>query len=117
VLKEVLAIERQIGEGVARGNPDVVEKTLADEFVYSYAGSTMDKWQFLSKITPLPDYISSSIHDTNLRLDGSTATLTGTGIISFRSYKFITQFSDTFIKRNGRWQIISAKILKNERSN
>ena len=116
--KELVAIAQELFDAVAVGNKAPWEKYLADDVIY-----TDENWQILTKkdlvdgLQPLPKGYAGSIRMANVqsRINGDAA------VLSYRLLEEETVFdqklaptyleTDTYFKRNGRWQLIAAHVI------
>jgi ketosteroid isomerase-like protein len=116
--------ERYIKEGEAawaeaasKGDTDTIERVVADDYI----GVDPDG-NFYNKATELSNTrndhgaitVSNHVNDINVRFYGDTAVAQGTETWEVRrpapkrgSYVW----TDTWIKRNGKWQIVAAEDL------
>ncbi|HSS19781.1 MAG TPA: DUF4440 domain-containing protein [Pyrinomonadaceae bacterium] len=116
--KELVAIAQELFDAVAVGNKAPWEKYLADDMIY-----TDENWQILTKkdlvagLKPLPTGYAGTIRMANVqsRSNGDAA------VLSYRLLEEETVFgqkltptyleTDTYFKRNGRWQLIAAQVI------
>jgi Domain of unknown function (DUF4440) len=116
--KELVAIAQELFDAVAVGNKAPWEKYLADDMIY-----TDENWQIQTKkelvdgLKPLPQGYSGTIRMANVqsRINGDAA------VLSYRLLEEETVFgqkltptyleTDTYFKRNGRWQLIAAHVI------
>ena len=116
--KELVAIAQELYDAIAVGNKAPWEKYLADDMIY-----TDENWQILTKkdlvegLRPLPKGYSGSIRIANIqsRVNGDAA------VLSYRALEAETIFgqkltptylvTDTYFKRNGRWQMIASHVI------
>ena len=114
VLQELLDIERRTFDAIQLGDKAVVESFMADEFVQKEGGKTYTKAQLLAAIRPSSLKLSYSYEDVKLNLTGDTAVLTGIAVLrGQRGGAMVAvrqQFTDTFVRRNGRWLVISSEV-------
>jgi hypothetical protein len=115
--RELKGIAQQLLDAVGAGDKSVWEKYLADDVIY-----TDENWRILTKkqlvesLAPFPKGYSGSIRIDNFqsRINGDLA------VLSYRAleeeYIFeqkltpVYMVTDTYIKRNGRWQMIASHI-------
>ena len=109
VERELVEIERQYD--IAQTKHDVVffEKLETDNFILTYPdGSTLTRAQdiaFLESCDPRIEYVSDDLH---VQLFGNAAILSGrTTAISPTGDQDSWRWLDLFVKRDGRWQILS----------
>lgn len=122
--QELVRIAQELYDAIPVGNKAPWEKYVADDVIY-----TDENWHILTKkdlldgLNPLPKGYSGSIRMANIqsRINGDAA------VLSYRAleeeYVFgqklapIYLVTDTYFKRNGRWQLIAshAIVLPSER--
>jgi len=106
--------ERQWAESVASGQTGAVERCLANDFVgVDPDGSQYDKTKMVSETRNAPkSYSSNHLNDVKVRFYGNAAVAQGDESWVKKSGergRFV--WTDTWIKRNGRWQIVAAEDL------
>jgi uncharacterized protein (TIGR02246 family) len=113
--REIEAGERAWGQAFVHGDATTVERLLSDDFVGVLpGGETYSKAQMLKAVAAGP-------HDTSDQLDGLTIRLYGdTAVAQAREHMVgpspelkpsDTVFTDTWIRRGGRWRIVAAEDL------
>jgi hypothetical protein len=117
VLAELKEAEGKITEANIKGDKTTLERMLADDYIAIAAdGKSYNKAQTLASTEPAEGVASWSIDGAKLLSYGrDVATLTG--IITFRTQDMVErqQFTDSFIKRDGRWQAFASQntVIKN----
>jgi hypothetical protein len=117
VLTELKDAEGKITEANIKGDKTTLERMLADEYLAIAAdGKSYNKAQTLATTETADAVTSWSIDGAKLLSYGKdSATLTG--IITFKTSDMVErqQFTDSFIKRDGRWQAFASQstVLKN----
>ncbi|HEY6130300.1 MAG TPA: nuclear transport factor 2 family protein [Candidatus Acidoferrum sp.] len=108
--------ERQWAESVASGDSSVVERILADDFVgVDPDGSLYEKGKMVKDTAAAPKYfLSNHLNGVNVRFYGDAAVAQGNESWVRRSGtplhgRFV--WTDTWIKRKGKWQIVAAEDL------
>lgn len=108
--------ERQWAESVASGDSSVVHRILADDFIgVDPKGRQYTKAEMVADTKNAPKYFSSNhLDDVRIRFYGNTAIAQGSETWTRRSGepqrgKFA--WTDTWLKRNGTWQIVAAEDL------
>jgi ketosteroid isomerase-like protein len=106
--------ERQWAESVATGDPSTVERILADDFLgVDPKGTLYDKSKMIADTRNAPQYfVSNRLNEVKVRFYGDTAIAQGDEAWERRSGergRFV--WTDTWIRRNGRWQIVAAEDL------
>jgi hypothetical protein len=106
--------EAQWAESVASGNAAVVERILADDFVgIDPKGNFYDKAKMISDTKDGAKYfVSNRLDEVKIRFFGDAAVAQGSESWQRRNGergRFV--WTDTWIRRNGRWQIVAAEDL------
>ena len=117
--EELVRRTQELFDAVAGGNQVPWKKYLADDCVYfDEKGRNMDKAALLKDLTPLPNGYSGSIRIVHAlsRVAGNTAILSydmdETETIFGQELTARYHATDTWIYRNGRWQIIAGQVLR-----
>ena len=110
----ILDSERQWAESVATGDTSAIERILADDFVgVDPKGHLYTKRQMIDDTRNAPKYfVSNRLNDVKVRFYGTTAIAQGSETWEKRSGergRFV--WTDTWLRRNGRWQIVAAEDL------
>lgn len=116
VEKYIVDSERAWAESVASGDTTILEKILADDFVgVDPDGSTYNKATMIKETKTAPQYfISNHLNYANVRFFGDTAVVQGNESWVRRSGESRCgsfAWTDTWIRRNGSWQIVAAEDL------
>jgi ketosteroid isomerase-like protein len=108
--------ERQWAESVATGDSSVVARILADDFVgVDPKGRQYTKAQMVADTRTSPQYFASNhLNDVRVRFYGSMAVAQGSESWVRRKGdplhgRFV--WTDTWLMRNGKWQIVAAEDL------
>ena len=112
----IIESERAWAESVATGDSSVVERILADDFVgVDPKANAHDKSKMVSETREAPKYfVSNHANEIKVRFYGDTAVAQGNETWERRSGdplhgRFV--WTDTWVKRNGKWQIVAAEDL------
>src|ERR1051325_2788269 len=110
----ILESERQWAESVATGDTSAIERTLADDFIgVDPKGHQYAKQQMIDETRDAPNhFVSNRVNDVKVRFYGNTAIAQGSETWEKRSGergRFV--WTDTWLQRDGRWQIIAAEDL------
>ena len=110
----IVESERQWAESVATGDTSAVQRMLADDFVgVDPKGHLYTKQQMIDETRNAPKYfVSNRLNDVKVRFYGNTAIAQGSETWEKRSNergRFV--WTDTWLQRNGRWQIVAAEDL------
>ncbi len=112
----IIESERQWAESVATGDTSTIERILADDFV-----GVDPKGRFYDKVTMVADtrnapkhFLSNHANDIKVRFYGHSAVAQGDETWERRSGdplrgRFV--WTDTWVRRNGKWQIVAAEDL------
>src|SRR5437762_13361810 len=110
----IVEAERQWAESVASGDTTVIERILADDFVgVDPKGRQYEKTEMISETRNAPKYfVSNHLNDVKIRFYGDAAIAQGNE--SWQRHtgergRFV--WTDTWIRRDGRWQIVAAEDL------
>ena len=110
----ILESERQWAKSVATGDTSAIEMILADDFIgIDPKGRLYTKQQMIEETRNAPKYlVSNRLNDVKVRFYRSTAIAQGSETWEKRSGergRFV--WTDTWLQRNGRWQIVAAEDL------
>jgi ketosteroid isomerase-like protein len=109
--------ERQWAESVATNDSSVLERILADDFMWVYPdGKGMNKAQTIADARSGPGpFVSDHLDGISVRFFGKTAVAQGSeswvqrDAAGERRGRFV--WTDVWVKRNGQWQIVAAEDL------
>jgi ketosteroid isomerase-like protein len=112
--RHILESERQWAESVATGDTSAIERILADDFIgVDPKGHLYTKQQMIDETRNAPKYfVSNRLNDVKVRFYSDTAIAQGSETWEKRSGergRFV--WTDTWLQRNGRWQIVAAEDL------
>ena len=110
----ILDSERQWAESVATGDTSAIERILADDFIgVDPKGNLYNKQQMIDDTKDAPKYfVSNRLNDVKVRFYRNTAIAQGSETWEKRSGergRFV--WTDTWLRRNGHWQIVAAEDL------
>ncbi len=116
---ELVRRTQEIFDAVAVGNRAPFEKYFASDcMVFDEKGRSMDKQAFVADQSPLPPGYSGVIHLVNPR----SRILKDIAILSYDLNETETIFgqsmwaryhaTDTWVRRNGQWQIVAEQVLR-----
>jgi ketosteroid isomerase-like protein len=110
----ILESERQWAESVATGDTTAIERILGDDFIgVDPKGRLYTKQQMIDETRNAPKYfVSNRLNDVKVRFYGDTAIAQGSETWEKRTAergRFV--WTDNWIWRNGRWQILAAEDL------
>jgi len=106
--------ESQWAESVATGDTKAIERILADDFIGTDPkGNLYDKATMIADTRTAPKYFASNhLDQVKIRFYGNTAVAQGSESWerpNGERGRFV--WTDTWIRRNGRWQIVAAEDL------
>jgi len=112
---ELRQLERDIGDANVRRDKAFFERIEADEFIFtdSAGGLTTKAEDVASLDKPAGEFklVSYVPDDMKVRVDGMTAVVTGrtTTKLQAKDREVInrSRFTDVFVKRDGRWQLVA----------
>jgi len=114
VERYIVESERQWAESVATGAPSTVQRILGDDFVgVDPKGTLYNKAKMIADTRNAPQYfVSNRLNEVKVRFYGDTAIAQGDETWQRHTGergRFV--WTDTWIRRNGRWQIVAAEDL------
>jgi len=96
---------------VATGDAAVVRRILADDLVWVLDAEVLNKSRTVADAEQGPgDFLSSHLDYANVRFFGDTAVVQGSETWTRkggRKGRFV--WTDTWVRRNGQWQIVAAQ--------
>jgi ketosteroid isomerase-like protein len=115
VMDELQQIEHRLVKAWLDGDRKTVDSILAPDWsVIDLTGHVLTKAEVLEQFGSGERKIDSgSVDDLKVRIFGETAIVTGRSTLE-GSYKgqhasVVQRFTDVFVKRNGRWQVVSSQ--------
>jgi hypothetical protein len=113
---ELVRCTQELYDAVVSGNQAPWKKYFADDCIFAdEKGRILDKPKLIADITPLPAGYSGTIKIENVqsRITGNTAILSydadETETIFGQDLKARYHITDTWLQRNGNWQIIASQ--------
>ena len=112
--REVLRLEDQWAAGVVKRDSALFERMLARGFVYSEDDRTMTRAAVLKDILTTTDTVREARNEGMEVHEYGPATAVVTGWLVLRGrgasgpFDRHYRFTDTWVRRNGRWQIVAA---------
>jgi len=112
--------EKDWAESVFIGDSSVINRILADDFLgVDVDGSKYTKKQMAEATITSPEhFISNQVNDVKVRFYGTTAVVQGDetwtrkpgdSLLGLVTGRFV--WTDTWLLRNGKWQIVAAEDL------
>jgi len=113
---ELVRRTQELYDSIVSGNQTPWKKYFADDCTFSHEkGRTLDKTKLVANITPLPKGYSGAIKVENVisRIIGDTAILSydanETETIFGQNLRARYHVTDTWLRRDGNWQIIASQ--------
>lgn len=117
--EELVRRTQELFDAVVPGNPEPWKKHYAEDALFSdEKGRSLNKTSLVADITPLPKGYSGTIKIVRpqSRIVGDTAVLSydldETETIFGQNLKARYHETDTWLRRNGNWQIIAAQAFR-----
>jgi ketosteroid isomerase-like protein len=110
----IIDSERHWAESVATGDTSAIQRILADDFIgVDPKGHLYTRQQMIDETRNAPKYfVSNRVNGVKVRFYGRMAVAQGSETWEKRSGeggRFV--WTDTWLRRNGRWQIVAAEDL------
>ena len=114
---EVLKVEQENTEAVARGDIATLDRIYSDELSFSARGELLTKAQVLDNIKSGKFDNKVPIHkDIKAHVFGDTVVLTGysTSIVHYKGKETHGPrwFTNVYIRRNGQWQMVVHSVVE-----
>ena len=112
----MLKLSKEYDEATTRGDSSVLERILADEYLYiSSNGGVFNKADAVKFSKSGEVKIESGrSDDVQVRGFGDTIVVTGRwtskGTNKGKSFSDVDRYTSVYVKRNGRWQIVSDHV-------
>jgi ketosteroid isomerase-like protein len=117
IKKEVLMVEEEQDQAVAKSDIQTLERIWADNLVYTAPnGELLTKAQHLAEFkSGIRKFESMKHDDFNVRVYGKTVVvLTGRSTSMLRYNGEVSEgprrFTNLFVKKDGRWQLVSHHV-------
>lgn len=112
--REVRKLEREWLDAYENRDAEAMNRIVADDFKLTRSdGSVQTKADILAQIKAAKESgrpaSKFSTEDVQSRVEGDTVILTGRYIQQSERGKMQFSYTDTYVKRNGRWQVIESK--------
>lgn len=111
-------LEQDWLDAYREGDAAKMDKILADDFIGRWAdGSTQTKDEQLKAIrTGAEKHSTNEMLECNVRLYGDTAVVTGLqteeSVLEGRNGSGTISYTDVFVKRDGRWQVVASETKR-----
>jgi uncharacterized protein (TIGR02246 family) len=115
VEEEIRRLEREWFDSYVRGDRAAFDRIVADDAVMTYGnGKVGNKSEAIAEIkAPADASYSLTSDDVQVRVYGDAAIVTGRvtekGIFNGRSLNSQSRYTDVWVRRNGRWQVVAAQ--------
>ena len=110
----LLRLEDDWALGLTRRDAALFQRLLADGFVYTEDDRTVGRDAVLHDVVAGPDTVEAA-HNEDMQVHrfGATAIVTGWLVVGGRGpqgkFSRRYRFTDTWVRRGGRWQIVAAQ--------
>src|SRR5438132_3218958 len=118
VEQEIRTLEHEWFDSYVRGNRAAFDRMVAENAVMTYGnGKVGNKSEAIAEIkAPADASYSLTSDDVQVRLYGDTAIVTGRvtekGTFNGRSLNSQSRYTDVWVRRNGRWQVVAAQSTR-----
>lgn len=115
VEQEIRKLEREWFESYVRGDRVAFDRIVADDAVMIYGNGKVGKKSEAMAEIKAPADLSYSLtsDDVQVRVYGDTAIVTGRvtekGTFNGRNLNSQSRYTDVWVRRNGRWQVVAAQ--------
>ncbi len=113
--QELLKLEHDFGEALKQHDATTLGRIIADDWLRTDpTGKMWTKAQYIEHATNPKDTIKAiQADDVTTRLYGDTGIVTGrlsgSGTFGGKGGRFDLRFTDVFVKREGRWQLVASQ--------
>ena len=113
--RAVLRLEDSWASALVKRDSVVFNRLLAPGFVYTENDQLMDRAAVIRSVVAGPDTVTAAHNDSMVvhRYGSVTAVVTGWLVVQGRNasgaFERRYRFTDTWVKRAGRWQIVAAQ--------
>jgi ketosteroid isomerase-like protein len=113
-LSAVLELEEKWNDAYKRGDIDVLNLLLADDFIITIEdGSTYSKAGYIARLGGSSEHVDvSQMADLKVRVHGNVAIVTGAyhekGTSKGKPYEFRDRLTDVWVNGGHRWQLIAS---------
>jgi hypothetical protein len=107
--RALLTLEDRWAAALVKRDRAAFERMLAPKFVYTENAQLSDRAAVLTSLAG--DTVTAAHNDSMVvhRYGAVTAVVTGWLVVEGRDYVHRYRFTDTWVKRSGRWQIVAAQ--------
>ena len=113
--RALLRLEDDWASALVKRDRVTFERLLADGFVYTENDQVMDRRAVLNSVVAGSDTVAAAHNDSMVvhRFGSVTAVVTGWLVVGGRGangqFQRRYRFTDTWVKRGGRWRIVAAQ--------
>jgi ketosteroid isomerase-like protein len=113
--KELMEVENHWAEATVKGDVQALERLYADEYLaIDPAGATFTKAQDIANVKSGNFKLATfKLDELKVRLHGEVAVVTGRNTIKAtymgKDIGGAYRFTDVFVKRGGRWQVLTTQ--------
>jgi ketosteroid isomerase-like protein len=114
--EELRRLEHESHEAFLRGDAEVLERMLADDFLFTDPdGRMVDKAGWISDMTRSDVvYESFEIDDLRVRVYGDAAVTNGRVSVRARSAEQVSEerycYTATYVRLEGRWRVVAEQV-------
>jgi hypothetical protein len=110
VLSQLTKLEEDWTRANVKGDKEGLERILADEYVGG--ATTHNKREYIDSLTPDPSIKSWELKDLTVEQEKDRATLKGTLTEETTKGSEVSEFTDTFVWRDHRWQAVASQSTR-----
>lgn len=116
--EEVRNLERQWLDAYEKHDSQAMTRIVADDFIITFPNGTMQSKLQLMQMIANPNPTSPKMHfyteDVKSRAYGDTVILMGRVVTEYerdgKKVKEQSRYTDTYVRRNGRWQVVASHL-------
>ncbi len=117
VEQQILQLEDDWSAAAQKKDGAFLQKLYADEYLFTDTdGSVSNKAQDIAHLGANVVFTSFNLEDMKVHVYGTTALVTGRNTIQATSdgqdISGVYRFTDVFVKRDGRWQVVATQSSK-----
>ncbi|MFP5264994.1 MAG: DUF4440 domain-containing protein [Blastocatellia bacterium] len=114
--QELLKVERAWLDAYLNRDAAAMEQIESDDFTITHAdGRVITRAEEIANLKKAPagdSSVSFSTENTRVRLYGDTAILTGVFVYKSKDSTERSRYTDVYVKRNGRWQVVASHLTR-----
>ncbi len=117
VEQQILQLEQNWSAAAQKKDGAYLQKLYADEYLFTDTdGSVSDKAEDIAHLSANVVFTSFNLEDMKVHVYGTTAVVTGRNTIQAtadgQDISGSYRFTDVFVKRDGRWQVVATQSSK-----